>query len=99
MENWAKIIVGDSRNMPEVEDQSIDLIITSPPYWQIKDYREKNQIGYNQSLHDYLKDLFIVWSECLRVLKVGRRLCINIGDQFARSIIYGRYKIIPHMPK
>jgi len=95
MEHWAKIITGDSRNMVEVDNESVDLIITSPPYWQIKDYGEINQIGYNQSLHDYLKDLFRVWSESFRILRAGRRLCINIGDQFARSIIYGRYKIIP----
>jgi len=81
--------------MVEVDNESVDLIITSPPYWQIKDYGESNQIGYNQSLHDYLKDLFRVWSESFRILRAGRRLCINIGDQFARSIIYGRYKIIP----
>ena len=36
-----------------------------------------------------------VWNECARTLKPGRRLCVNIGDQFARALIYGRYKIIP----
>ena len=95
MSNWAKIIIGDSRKMVEVEDNSVDLIVTSPPYWHIKDYGVKGQIGYGQSLHEYLKDLYRVWKECYRVLKPGRRLVINIGDQFARSIIYGRYKVIP----
>ena len=95
MDNWAKIIIGDSRKMIEVEDSSIDLVVTSPPYWHIKDYGTPGQIGYGQSLHEYLKDLYRVWKECFRVLKSGRRLCINIGDQFARSIIYGRYKVIP----
>ncbi|KYO67356.1 DNA methyltransferase [Thermovenabulum gondwanense] len=95
MINWGKIIIGDSRNMSEIENQKIDLIITSPPYWHIKDYGVENQIGYGQTLHEYLRDLYRVWQECFRVLKDGRRLCINIGDQFARSLIYGRYKIIP----
>ncbi len=95
MSNWAKVIVGDSRKMVEIEDNSIDLVVTSPPYWHIKDYGVPGQIGYGQTLHEYLKDLYRVWKECCRVLKPGRRLCINIGDQFARSIIYGRYKIIP----
>ncbi len=95
MNNWAKIIIGDSRKMIEVEDNSIDLIVTSPPYWHIKDYGVDGQIGYGQSLHEYLKDLYRVWKECYRILKPGRRLVINIGDQFARSIIYGRYKVIP----
>ncbi|MFH1070043.1 MAG: site-specific DNA-methyltransferase [Candidatus Glassbacteria bacterium] len=71
------------------------LAVTSPPYWHIKDYGLVNQIGYGQTLHEYLKDLYRVWNEVYRVLKPGRRLVINIGDQFARSIIYGRYKIIP----
>lgn len=95
MTPWAKIIIGDSREMIEIEDESIGLIITSPPYWHIKDYGVPGQIGYGQTLHEYLKDLYRVWEECFRVLKPGRRLCINIGDQFARSILYGRYNIIP----
>lgn len=91
----AKVIIGDSRRMVEVKNNSISLVVTSPPYWHIKDYGVGKQIGYGQSLHDYLKDLFIVWKECFRVLKPGTRLCINIGDQFLRSIVYGRYKIVP----
>lgn len=81
--------------MIEIEDETIGLVVTSPPYWNIKDYGIDGQIGYGQTLHEYLRDLFRVWKECYRVLKPGRRLCINIGDQFARSIIYGRYKVIP----
>lgn len=91
----ATIFIADSRNMAEVESESVDLIVTSPPYWHIKDYGVEGQIGYGQSLHEYLLDLSRVWKECFRVLKPGRRLCINIGDQFARAIVYGRYKVIP----
>ncbi len=69
MENWAKIITGDSRRMLEVDDNSVQLIITSPPYWSIKDYGDKNQIGYGQTLHEYLKDLYRVWKESYRVLE------------------------------
>lgn len=92
---WAKIILGDSRRMEEIPDQSVDLVVTSPPYWHIKDYGVPGQIGYGQSLHDYLRALFQVWQECHRVLRPGCRLCINIGDQFARASIYGRYRVIP----
>jgi len=91
----AKVIIGDSRNMIEIENNSIDLIITSPPYWHIKNYKIEGQIGYGQTLHEYLKSLYIVWQESFRVLKHGNRLCINVGDQFLRSIIYGRYKVAP----
>lgn len=92
---FAKIIAGDCRKMVELQDSSIDLVVTSPPYWYIKDYGAEGQIGYGQSLHEYLKSLFVVWKECFRVLKPGARLCINIGDQFLRSIVYGRYKVAP----
>jgi DNA modification methylase len=91
----SKIIIGDSRKMEEVKKDSVDLIVTSPPYWHIKDYGVEGQIGYGQSLHEYLKNLYLVWGDCYRILKPGTRLCINIGDQFLRSIIYGRYKIAP----
>ena len=92
---FAKVIIGDSRKMLEVGDSSVDLVVTSPPYWHIKDYGTENQIGYNQSLHQYLEGIFFVWKECFRVLKPGTRLCINIGDQFLRSAVYGRYRIAP----
>lgn len=81
--------------MSEVADESVQLIITSPPYWQLKDYGSKKQIGFNDSYEDYINNLNLTWSECNRVLAPGCRLCINIGDQFARSVYYGRYKIIP----
>ncbi len=92
---WARIYQADSRDMHEVADESVDLVITSPPYWHIKDYGVPGQIGFGQSLHEYLESLFQVWSEVYRVLRKGRRLCINIGDQFARAKVYGRYKVIP----
>ena len=90
-----KIIFGDSRSLNKIKDKSVQLIITSPPYWQLKDYGTDNQIGFNDSYEDYINNLNLVWSECYRVLADGCRLCINIGDQFARSVYYGRYKVIP----
>jgi modification methylase len=95
MTNRAKIILGDSRAMGDVAEASVDLVVTSPPYWHIKDYGAPGQIGYGQTLHEYLRDLYCVWQECCRVLRDGSRLCINIGDQFARAAVYGRYKVIP----
>ncbi|GHT11489.1 methyltransferase [Bacteroidia bacterium] len=90
-----KIINGDSRQMSELSDKSVHLIITSPPYWQLKDYGTDEQIGFNDSYESYINNLNLVWAECYRVLHEGCRLCINIGDQFARSVYYGRYKVIP----
>jgi len=81
--------------MKEVPDQSVHLVVTSPPYWQLKDYGDERQIGFHDSYEEYINNLNLVWNECHRVLHKGCRLCINIGDQFARSVYYGRYKVIP----
>ncbi len=95
MKTTHKIIIGDSRLMKEVPDESVHLIITSPPYWQLKDYGNGKQIGFNDSYEEYINNLNLVWNECHRILHKGCRLCVNIGDQFARSVYYGRYKVIP----
>ncbi len=88
-------IIGDSRKMDEIKDSSIHLVVTSPPYWQLKDYGSKEQIGFFDSYENYINNLNLVWKECYRVLHPGCRLLVNIGDQFARAVYYGRYKIIP----
>lgn len=81
--------------MLEVKNTSVHLVVTSPPYWQLKDYGSSDQIGFNHTYEEYINNLNLVWNECYRVLENGCRLCINIGDQFARSVYYGRYKVIP----
>ena len=90
-----QIIIGDARRMRLVGDESVQLVVTSPPYWQLKDYGNARQIGFNDSYETYINHLNLVWAECHRVLENGCRLCINIGDQFARAAYYGRYKVIP----
>ncbi len=89
------LINGDSRQMNDINDESIHLVITSPPYWQLKDYGSEEQIGFDNDYETYINNLNLTWQECFRVLHKGCRLCINIGDQFARAAYYGRYKIIP----
>ncbi len=95
MKTSHKVVIGDSRWMEEIRDESIHLVVTSPPYWQLKDYGHQSQIGFDNSYEEYINNLNLVWNECYRVLYPGCRLCVNIGDQFARSVYYGRYKVIP----
>ena len=95
MSTFHKLINGDSRCMSLIPDKSVQLIVTSPPYWQLKDYGVDAQIGFNDTYEQYINNLNTVWSECHRVLSDGCRMCINIGDQFTRSAYYGRYKVIP----
>lgn len=89
------LINGDCRKMSLIPNESVQLIVTSPPYWQLKDYGTDTQIGFNDTYEEYVNNLNIVWRECFRVLEQGCRLCINVGDQFARSAYYGRYKVVP----
>lgn len=68
---------GDSmRLIKELPDESIHLIVTSPPYWNAVKYENENFIG-SGSYDKYIKDLLQIWSECERVLKPNGKLCIN----------------------
>jgi DNA modification methylase len=75
----AQIYFKSSEDMSEIPDDSVNLIITSPPYWTLKDYENENQIGLGSPSFDkYLADLEKVWFECVRVLAPDGKLCINI---------------------
>lgn len=82
MDNKSNIYYKDSRNMCEVLDSSVQLIITSPPYGYLKDYNNGEQIGLNQNYTDYIQNLNLVWKECIRVLAPDGKLCINIMPLF-----------------
>ena len=90
-----KIYFADSQSMPELDDESIHLVVTSPPYWCIKDYQHEGQIGFEQSYEEYLEALTLVLQECHRVLHKGCRMAINIGDQYLRAAEHGRYRVQP----
>lgn len=84
-----KVFFSDSRNMQDVDDNSVHLIITSPPYFNIKDYskdgyqkndhstKHTSQIGDIDSYDDYIEEMLLVWRECERVLKQNGKLVIN----------------------
>lgn len=74
--------------MSEVKNKSVKLVFTSPPYWDLKDYKIKNQIGYKQTYEKYLDDLYRVWSDCFRVLKNDGVIAININSRIAKNKYY-----------
>ncbi len=90
-----RLYLADSRGMSELDDSSVHLVVTSPPYWCLKDYAHPGQIGYEQPYDDYLADLRQVLAECLRVLHPGCRAAVNIGDQYLRATEHGRYRVQP----
>ena len=75
-----KILNIDGRELSKKIDlNSIDFVVFSPPYWKLRDYGYKEQIGYKQDYNAYLEDMKKVFGECFKVLKNGRFMAINIG--------------------
>ena len=89
------VFFGDARDMGELPDASVALVVTSPPYWQLKDYGTREQLGYDQDFDAYVSGLAQVWAEARRTLVPGGVLAINIGDQYTRTSTYGRYRVLP----
>ena len=73
------VVLGDSKKMREVKDESVQLVVTSPPYFNVKDYGKEN-IGSINDFHAYLQEMQLVFDECYRVLQKGRYCCVNICD-------------------
>ena len=75
------IIFGNSQYMRELDDNSVQLIVTSPPYFDVKDYGpDKGNIGSITDYEQYLESVRKVFLECYRVLDDGRYCCVNISD-------------------
>ncbi len=76
-----------SERMSHIADNSIDFIMTSPPYWNLKDYGSPNEIGHS-SYEEYLERLDKVWSECFRVARSGAVLVINVNSRRHKKVFY-----------
>lgn len=78
-----KIYEGDSRLLlKNIEAESVECVITSPPYWGLRDYGHPDQIGLEPKLHDYLKQLSIIFNEIYRILKNNGIFWLIIGDGY-----------------
>ena len=88
--------LGDARDLSQLDDRSVHLIVTSPPYFDLKKYIDhESQLG---ALHDYdvfLKELDRVWSECHRVLIEGGRLIVVVGDVCRSRRAFGEHMVLP----
>jgi len=91
-----RLILGDaSRVLMTLPRQSAQLVVTSPPYWSIKDYEHPDQIGHQDSYDKYLDRLMGVWKGVDHVLEPGCKAAINVGDQFLRAADHGVYRVAP----
>lgn len=87
---------GDARNLSFLADASVHLIVTSPPYWTLKEYPSSNgQLGAIEDYEAFLNELDKVWSECERVLVPGGRICCVVGDVCVPRRRIGRHFVIP----
>ncbi len=86
----------DARDMSFIPDKSIHLVLTSPPYFNLKEYRKgKNQLGILENYQDFINELEKVWKECYRVLVPGGRIVCVTGDVCLSRRKYGRHVVIP----
>ena len=76
--NAHTLIIADSTSMPEIKSESIHLVVTSPPYWNLKKYGEEG-LGPNQAYTKYLCEIQSVLKEIKRVMAPGRFVAINVG--------------------
>jgi site-specific DNA-methyltransferase (adenine-specific) len=88
--------LGDARDLSGIPDGSIDLVVTSPPYWTLKKYEERDgQLGEIADYEAFLDELDRVWRECFRVLVEGGRICCVVGDVCISRKQGGRHYVMP----
>jgi DNA modification methylase len=89
--------LGDARDLSWIPDASVHLVVTSPPYWTLKDYAPGNQgqMGHFEDYEHFLAELDRVWKECKRVLVGGGRICCVVGDVCIARKRGGRHYLVP----
>jgi DNA modification methylase len=89
--------LGDARSMHELAAGSVHLVVTSPPYWTLKEYRDsQGQMGHIEDYEEFLGELDRVWKHCFRALVHGGRLVCVVGDVcLSRRRNNGRHTVVP----
>jgi len=91
-----RLINGDSRDLSFLDDDSIHLVVTSPPYWNLKRYNENpDQLGHIQDYESFLYELEKVWRHVFRILVPGGRLVCVVGDVCVARRTFGRHLVFP----
>src|SRR5437016_391296 len=88
---------GDARDLSWLASESVHLVVTSPPYWTLKEYpANPSQLGGVTAYEDFHRELDKVWTHCFRVLVPGGRVCCVVGDVcIARRRNHGRHMVLP----
>src|SRR3989338_6949376 len=81
MDTIHKIYIGDAEaQLKKIPDNFFQLMVTSPPYWNVRDYGHTKQIGRHDALEKYLDRLNRVWKEVVRTLLPDGKIALNIGN-------------------
>jgi len=90
------LLLGDARHLDDLPDESVHLVVTSPPYWTLKEYeRGEGQLGYVDDYEEFNNELARVWAQCYRLLVPGGRLVVNVGDVCLPRRKVGRHVVFP----
>jgi len=88
--------LGDACDLQWIESESVHLIVTSPPYWTLKEYEDSHgQMGSIKDYDSFLSRLDSVWKQCARVLIPGGRVCCVVGDVCLPRKSHGRHFVMP----
>ena len=91
-----RLINGDARELAFIDDASVHLVVTSPPYWNLKRYNENpDQLGHIQDYEAFLFELEKVWRHIYRILVPGGRLVCVVGDVCVSRRNFGRHLVFP----
>jgi site-specific DNA-methyltransferase (adenine-specific) len=91
-----RLVCGDARDLTFIPDRSVHLVVTSPPYWTLKKYRDHpDQLGHVEDYEEFLAETNKVWEHCLRVLVPGGRLVCVVGDVCLSRKENGRHLVMP----
>ena len=91
-----RLINGNARDLSFLDDQSVHLVVTSPPYWNLKRYNENpDQLGHIQDYESFLGELGKVWTHVFRILVPGGRLVCVVGDVCVARRRFGRHLVFP----
>jgi DNA modification methylase len=86
----------DARDMGVIEDESVHLVVTSPPYFDLKEYeRREGQLGHVEEYDRFHEMLDQVWQECYDKLVPGGRMCVVTGDVLRSRSDHGRHRLVP----